>query len=217
MDLIVPICGLSTRYPGDVPKWALKKHGKTMLEMSLEGIKGYDRLIIPYLKKHRSYILEIAPANAVLLEIEHQTASQCHTIYKTLEMMGDIQSYVVKDCDNYFEVDLTDITGDFIGYYNLNNMTWMNVSNKCYLDIRQGSLHEIAEKKVISTTFGVGLYGFSRRIDFPKIYMYYKSSYFSEVFQHHMHYGNNVKCIEVKNYKDWGTMHDWNNTSNFLP
>lgn len=211
-DLIVPICGESKRYPGDIPKWALKKNNKSMLQMSVTGISGYDRLFVIHLKKHRELVKQNCPENAILIELEKQTQNQCETIYKGLQYI-DSENFVVKDCDNYAELELR--KDNFVGYYRLQRMTWMNVSNKSYLDIdRCFYLKQMIEKCVISTTFGIGVYGIHRNL-FCNIFLRNKPEYFSQVMNIITHNGNKVTCVEAKDYIDWGTIHDWNQYSDY--
>lgn len=210
MDIIIPCCGESTRYPGETPKWAYRKSSNSMLQMSVMGVRGYDRLFVVHLKKHRKFLQNAVPKDAILIELPEQTGNQCETVYKSLQYI-DSTSFVIKDCDNYVDIDLNEINTDFVGHYPLGKMLWMHVSNKSYLKISpDGNLDEMVEKQVISTNFGVGVYGIKDRSQFCKLYMECKHKYFSSVMNDINHSGKIVKCIEVKKYIDWGTIHDWN-------
>lgn len=214
LDLIIPVCGKSTRYPGETPKWALKRNNLSMLQMAVSGLSGYSRLFVVYLKKHKEFIKYSVPENAILVELPEYTSSQCETIYKSLSII-DSNKFVVKDCDNYFKYDLSNIDDNFVGYYKLDNMTWTNVANKSYLEIQDSDyLEKMVEKKMISRNFGVGFYGFQDRNDFCNIYTKDKSEYISSIMDTLIHKGKRVKCLEVKDYIDWGTIHDWNYNKN---
>lgn len=221
MDVIVPICGMSTRYPGDTPKWAYKRRGTSMLQMSVAGLNGYDRLFVVHLKKHRQFISNVVPEGAICIELPEQTNSQVDTIYQSLRYI-DSKSFIVKDCDNYVELDVSNLNTDFVGYYPLSKMTWMHVSNKSYLKIQSdNNLDIMIEKEVISTNFGVGVYGIQDRKQFCELFMRYNRSNrnlenMSQIMNYINYSGKMVKCIEVKNYIDWGTIHDWNAYADYL-
>lgn len=213
MDLIIPICGESTRYPGELPKWAYSINGKTMLEMSIEGISGYNNIYIVYLKKHKHIIssLNLDKKNWNLIQLEEQTKSQPETIYKALQLIK-CESFSVKDCDNYFEIDL--INNNFITYYKLNDVEYINVKNKSYIEKDINSnLKAIFEKFVMSTEFCTGMYSFLN-IDeynksFKKLTKFHNNIYMSHIISDMLLNNINFKCVKVKNYIDWGTIKDW--------
>lgn len=212
MDIIVPICGESTRFPGTLPKWAYEINGKTMLELSLSGLRGFNKTYIIYLKKHKHLIEHyFKDEKWIFIELPEQTKNQPETVFEGLKQINS-DFFAVKDCDNYFELYNPDC--NFVGYYKLNNMTVMNVKNKSYVKLNNENILEaIVEKYVFSTNFCTDIYGFFQKDTFINAYKDFVNDniYMSHLIQCCMSKQKKIfKCVEVKNYQDWGTIEDWN-------
>lgn len=207
--LVLPICGLSTRYPDQPPKWAIEYQGKTMLEHSISGLPldFFDKIIVIMLQKHYTYPTLSIPHTKVALE--YQTANQVQTVYEGLIQANITGEFVVKDCDNYFKIQ--PIHDNFVAYHILSGEIH-NAENKSYIEINEhGNIINIVEKRVVSSTFCCGMYGFKDVEQF--IDQYNKTvvayNYLSDVIFQQLLRGRIFKPVMATDYIDWGTLDDW--------
>jgi len=226
MNLIIPIAGKSSRFPNVKPKWMLT-HPMSGNFMAVEAVKGlnlesFDNIYFVGLKEHEliynfSYGLkkqfETLGKSIQIIFLDSPTTSQSETVYNGI-LQGQIEgSIFIKDSDNYFEADL--ITGNFICYYDLNNCNKMNAKNKSYITLdKRNFVTNIVEKKIISSTFSVGGYGFESCLSFCKAYEKIRNfsgeCFISNVIYQLLLDGNKFLSLNTKNFEDWGTLKDWN-------
>ena len=120
----------------------------------------------------------------------------------------------VKDSDNYFEVDLKNQDNQ-ICYFDLNDKDGINARNKSYLELDTNNVvFNIVEKKIISSNFSVGGYGFSDAKQFCDAHEKLKDiegeCYISNIIFEMLLSGKTFYGTKTLNYKDWGTIEDWN-------
>jgi hypothetical protein len=232
-NLIIPMAGKSSRFPGMRPKWMLT-HPSTNNLMCVESIQGinldfFDSIYFVFLKEHEdSYraseaILEsvkntpygeriIKKINLIILETP--TNSQSETVYRAI-LSGNIDGFIyIKDSDGYFEVDI--LTEDNqVTYFDLNNIDEINARSKSYIEIDSNeSLINIVEKKVISSFFCVGGYGFNSSKEFcryfEKISDLPGECYISNIIFEMLLNKERFLGKESTNFLDWGTIESWN-------
>ena len=228
-NLIIPIAGKSSRYPNTKPKWMLT-HPKSNLFMVLESIKGinldfFDKIYFVALKEHqdkfqfeKGFAEELEQQNIIdkstIIYLDESTKSQSETVYKAITTQN-IQGFImVKDSDNYFECKL-ETTENQVCYYDLNNTENINPSNKSYLKIDENEvISNIVEKKVISSTFSIGGYCFKSTEDFISSYKEMEEvedeCFISNIIFDLILKGQSFFGKSCSNYKDWGTLQDWN-------
>ena len=97
-------------------------------------------------------------------------------------------------------------------YYDLNNTTKINPSNKSYITIKNNLITDIVEKKVVSSTFGCGSYSFAYAYEYCQYFEALKNIdklFLSDIIKRMILDGIEFKPCEVKDYIDWGTKEDW--------
>jgi len=226
--LIITAAGLSTRFEGLKPKWMLTHpKGDWMLVEALRGINfnGVDRVCFGFLKEHvDKYNCYDAINMCVeqlrikyktdILYLEKETKNQPETVYEVIKQLNIEGQVIIKEVDNYFKCNIKD--GNYMCYYDLNNTTKINPSNKSYITIKNDIITDIVEKKVVSSTFGCGSYSFAHANEYCKYFedlsnwdKYHNSLFLSDIIKKMIDCGIEFKPYEVKDYIDWGTKEDW--------
>jgi len=227
-SLIVPMAGRSTRFPNLRPKWMLS-HPMTNRMMVTEAISGlnldfFDNIYFICLQEHedkysfmKGFIAELddaglrAKSNVVLLP--EQTDSQSETVYTFLsgyELDGFI---FIKDSDGFYRCDVEE--RNQVAYFDLNDMDDINARTKSYVDLDVNDVvTNIVEKKVISSTFSSGGYGFADAKEFCKTYEKLQDMdgecYISHIIFEMMLSGSTFYGTKTTDFKDWGTLDSWN-------
>lgn len=226
MKVIVPCAGRSSRFPNMAPKWMLPDHdGVPMVVRALEGLKvNIDDVVFTLLREHEERFsategLERAfgrPVKCVILE--KPTSSQSETVAETLMRASISEPFLVKDSDNYFEVEHLDESFNYVTVSSLHDFDLINARNKSYLQIDQdGIVTNIREKQVISDLFSVGGYYFRNPSEFLHAYTELKDAnirretelYVSEIIAFMILNGATFQAKRAVRYQDWGTVHEW--------
>lgn len=229
-SLIIPMAGKSSRYPDIIPKWLLNDP-KTNNFMVLEAISGlntnfFDQIHFIFLQEHqkkynflKGFKKEIAKLGltkkSYFTFLKNNTSSQPETIYKAV-LKNNIKGFIfIKDSDGYYEYKITSINNQ-ISYYDLNETDLINIKSKSYIEIDINNfVSNIIEKKVISSFFSVGGYGFKDAQKFSDTFKKLKKikgeMYVSHIIFDMMLDGSKFEASKAKNYKDWGTFDDWKN------
>jgi hypothetical protein len=233
-NLIIPMGGKSSRFPGTRPKWMLT-HPVSGSFMCIEAIKGinlefFERIIFIILKEHDDEYkasicikkaleelenYESIKENFEIVVLEEPTKSQSETVYEAIHK-ADVSGFIyIKDSDGYFNIEVLSEDNQIV-YLDLNNTdSEINARSKSYIEIDSNNIiTNIVEKKVISSKFCVGGYGFNSANEFCTNYEKIKNNsgecYISNVvFQ--MLLGD-VKFLghEASEFIDWGTIESWN-------
>lgn len=227
-NLILPVAGRSSRFPGMRPKWLLTMpDGKLMLEKAVEGLdmSDFDRVVVVCLKEHIDAYLTPKTLEIVLAGIGHQnvdlcvleepTSSQSETVALALIHANVSGAFFVKDCDNMFHVRWHG--GNEVAVLDLNNVGLIDAKNKSYVSVDAlGNISNIVEKQVISNYFCCGGYGFRSSEEFLKHFRAIKSS--QEVYISHVIYSmlmgeENFRINKADRYIDWGTLREYRHYS----
>ena len=228
-SLLIPIAGKSTRFPNTRPKWMLT-HPKSGYFMAIESIRGlnldfFDKIYFIGLKEHltqykykKGFEYELSKLNlkdkTELILLDKSTSSQSETIYEAL-IKKSIKGFItIKDSDNFFVCTFTD-TKNKVSYYNLHKTTNINPSNKSYIQLDENNIiTNIVEKSIISPTFSIGGYSFNSADDFISSFLSIKDMegecYISNIVYDLMLKDQIFYGQSCTNYKDWGTIEDWN-------
>jgi len=231
-NLIIPMGGKSSRFPNMRPKWMLTHpaSGNFMCAESIRGInldffdniffvildqheKDYQasRGIIESLENFKNYS-EIKD-KIKIIKLESPTESQSETVYRAI-IKNEITGFIyIKDSDGYFRLDLKNQDNQ-ITYFDLNDIDEINARSKSYIEVdSNGIVLNMVEKKVISSKFCVGGYGFASAEEFCRYYNVLKDypgeCYISNVVFQMILEGNNFRGIESSDFKDWGTLKSW--------
>lgn len=225
MKIIVPCAGRSSRFPNMPPKWMLPDHdGLPMVVRAVEGLKvDPSDLVVTILREHEELFNAVAglerafgqPVRTVILD--HPTKSQSETVAETLRRASIEEPFLVKDSDNFFELDFLDEPHNYITVSSLNDFDMINARNKSYVQIDQDSVvTNIREKRVISDLFSVGGYFFRSPSDFLAAFDELSSRgvdagelYISEIIGFMILNGHAFQAKRAGRYQDWGTVHEW--------
>jgi hypothetical protein len=226
--------GKSSRFPGMRPKWMLT-HPLTGNLMCVESIRGinldfFDQIYFVFLKEHEdlynasgaikksikntiSMGTVLDRINTVVLDMP--TNSQAETVYRAIQKTGINGFIYIKDSDGYFKCNL-DSEENQVTYFDLNNIDEINARSKSYIELdSNGVIINMVEKKVISSSFCVGGYGFNSSTEFCNYYNRIKrlpgECYISNVIFEMILEGEKFKGIESSNFLDWGTIKSWDN------
>jgi len=224
MDLIVPCAGLSSRYPGTLPKYLWPIDDSTMVEVAVSGVAHLaKRILIAVLEDHdrrwqviktMKKAFDFMPCEVLLLP--SVTSGEAETVLKVIEKFGVSGPFFVKDSDSAFWP-----TGDTINcarngfcccpvsdYPHLHNL-----DAKSYAQVNdQGLLVGVAEKSVISGLFGCGGYLFDNSEEFKRGYgeMQMRGErYLSFVIEVLLSHGIIFHPIPCHGYRDYGTFESW--------
>lgn len=228
MKIIVPCAGRSSRFPNMPPKWMLPDNdGVPMVRRAVSGLgAATDDLIFTLLREHEERFqaregLEAAfgqKVNCVI--IDEPTRSQSETVAETLNRTGLTEPFMVKDSDNYFEVAHLNQSYNYVCVASLSSFSNVNPQNKSYVQVDQEDvIVNFREKQVISDLFSVGGYAFNSPADFLESYKELNERprlsagelYLSEIISFMAMNGTIFKIHRIKQYQDWGTVHEWRN------
>ncbi len=196
-----------------------------MVVKAVEGLGvPVDDLIVTVLKEHEERFNALEglrqafgrPVRGVILD--RPTSSQSETVFETLMRTGLDEPFMVKDSDNYFGISTIEEPYNYVSVASLNDFDQINPRNKSYVQVDQEDIIvNFREKKVISDLFSVGGYYFANPRDFIAAYTELSKGaqvasnelYLSEVIAFMILNGHVFKARRVKDYQDWGTVHEW--------
>ena len=221
MEVIVPAAGLSTRFPNMPPKYLLTdSNGNMMLRKAIEPYLNHH-VTIGILQEHdekynaKEKIHEQLPKDSFdLVVLPQVTAGPAATIYEILERTKITGDFLIKDCDSYFEHEITE--GNYVCVSKVKeNEILYNLAGKSFVQSNeQGIITDIIEKQVISDKFSVGGYKFAEAFQYSDAYQKVCNHMQSEVFVSHVIqymlmqeeiFFENI----VTNYSDVGTIEEW--------
>lgn len=226
MNLILPLAGLSSRFPGMKPKWLLTHPNGNL--MITEAIKGLDlslvkNIYLVVLKQHldgfdverhiSDQFKEFASDKKIVITVlDEPTKNQPETVYQAITRNNIQGSIFIKDCDNYFTTKIEHENS--VCVFNLNDMDLVHARNKSYAVFDHTKIiKNIVEKKVVSSDFCVGGYSFESSDIFIEYFNKLKEK--SDLYISHLIYqmildGLIFKASQASNYIDWGTLVEWN-------
>ena len=197
--------------------------------MVTEAISGlnldfFDNIYFICLQQHedkysfmKGFVAELddaglrAKSNVVLLP--EQTDSQSETVYTFLSGY-DLDGFIfIKDSDGFYRCDVEE--RNQVAYFDLNDMDDINARTKSYVDLDVNDVvTNIVEKKVISSTFSSGGYGFADAKEFCKTFEKLQDMdgecYISHIIFEMMLSGSTFYGTKTTDFKDWGTLDAWN-------
>jgi hypothetical protein len=230
MNIILPVAGKSSRFPNVRPKWLLTNpNGNFMIVDSILGMELNDieSLNLIYLKEHEEIFafkkgllenLKKYNLDSLInfIELEKETSHQVETIQLGLKSIGKDISFIIKDCDNSFKVNITSLDNNFVSYCRLDNLKGSDVASKSYLQLdNMNVISNIVEKKVISDKFCCGGYYFKSSNEFLEYSNIDSSnSFVSDVVFSMILNGKTFIGMECSDYEDWGTITEWQKYKN---
>ena len=183
MNLLLPVAGMSTRFPNMKPKWLLTSpNGNLMIIEAILGLElsHFNKIYIITINDHllefdfidgiKNQFSQIGYLDKLeFIILDEKTKSQPETIAKAIIQKGIKGGIYIKDSDNYFIE--TRQSGNFISTFDLNKMDLVHAKNKSYVVTNdEGAILNIVEKKVLGSIFNVGGYGFDSAENYLKYY-----------------------------------------------
>lgn len=226
--LIVPCLG--RKFVNGIPEY-LNRHpnGKLLIEHSIEGIysEQYKKVIIVLYKEdienyyaESNITSELKKYPVEIITLNEMTSGPAETVYRAIKIAGVVGEFVVKDSDNYLELDKNLLHGNFVAGLDLN--IWErdihNLRSKSFLIVNeQKNLLDIIEKQVRSDLICLGLYGFKKAEDFLNAYEHLNDGnyplsklYVSHIISYLIGYAGRVfHCINCIKYENWGDERLW--------
>jgi hypothetical protein len=173
-----------------------------MVTSAISGLslEKFDRIVLVCLKEHiekydcqagieESFSLlgkEVAD-KLKIIKLQSRTKSQAETVATAIQELGDVRSFYIKDSDNY---------------------------NKSYVTKNElGNISNIVEKRIVSSEFCCGGYGFRAASEYLEAY--HKVSHIDSLYVSHVIFqmlldGVVFSTVDATSYKDWGTLKSWN-------
>ena len=195
--------------------------------MALEAIAGlnlndFTKIYFVYLEEqeHKHHFLKgfkeelqdmNLSAQIEFLALLKETNDQPETVYNAIKHGNITGPIFIKDSDNRFTYHYKGENA--ICYADLNNVGLIKPKNKSYIQINaESTVLNIVEKKVMSSNFCVGGYGFQSAGDYVKAYealnitneRYISNIIYAEILDEKIFKGE-----VVEHYSDWGTIEDW--------
>ncbi len=200
-------------------------NGNLMLAEAIRGLtfSGLEKIYLTVLAAHmkefecldgiRKQFEQLGLADKlVIVALDEPTQSQPETVARAIEK-GKINGPIcIKDSDNYFKLKVP--TTNFVSVVDLNQVGFINPSNKSYADVNENHfVTNIVEKRVISNFFCSGAYGFESAQE----YLHYfnalsghKGLYLSHIIYQMLLENKAFSAAVCSDYSDWGTLKDWN-------
>jgi hypothetical protein len=221
MEIIVPAAGLSSRFPNTRPKYLLYDYsGTLMCKRAIEPFLGKYPVTIGILHEH---IIQYDAINILSREcgdvkihvIDKPTRGPGETVNFILEKFEKDVEFLVKDCDNFFNVEYD--TGNLVYTSNIKQHELLRkLYSKSFVKINnQGIIFDIVEKEIVSNDFCIGAYKFSSSDNYKKAFYKILPDIKGEIFvsniisymieQEHVFYNKNIS-----EFVDVGTLEDWN-------
>jgi len=227
--LIIPCSGKSSRFPSIRPKWLFTHpNGDLMIERALKTFNDHGKIkkkIITITKEidrkfNAKQILTQAFGKTVkILVLKNSTKSASETVFKTIKNLNLKGQIIIKDSDNFFNIDknFNTYNKNFVLYANIEkNPQIRNIHHKSFIITNnKKQILDIEEKKVVSEKICVGIYSFKSVNDFKKHYFNCKNLiknreiYVSFIVKSMLSENNLFLTSEVKNYEDYGSFSDW--------
>lgn len=231
--LLLPVAGKSARYPGMRPKWLLTMpNGKLMIEQSVSKIncKLFDKIFVIALNEHiekytnKKNLIKSLKKNisnkVELFLLKKDTSCQAETILNFLKKTKLNSSFLIKDCDNEFNINSSFLKKNSIenSVYaiDIKTLELIDAKSKSYIEKDEyNSVTNIVEKKIISDFFCCGAYGFDNSKDFKlhasNLLAKSKNVYISHVILKMILSGINFQYLRSDNYISWGTIFEYRN------
>ena len=226
MNLIIPAAGQSSRFPKLRPKWMLTHpNGNVMLAEAIRGlaVPQLEKIYLTVLASHlrefecldgiKKQFQQIGLADRlVVVALDHPTQSQPETVARAIEKENIKGPICIKDSDNYFRLKVP--STNFVSVVDLNQVGFINPSNKSYADVNENHfVTNIVEKRVISNFFCSGAYGFEDAQEYLSYFnklSHLKNLYLSHIIYQMLLDNKAFSAAVCSEYSDWGTLQDWN-------
>ncbi len=208
------------------PKWMLTHpNGNLMLAEAIRGL-AFSKLEKIYLTVLSAHLKEFQCLDGikkqfkqiglgdklVVVALDNPTQSQPETVARAIEKEKIKGPICIKDSDNFFRLKVPE--KNFVSVVDLNQVGFINPSNKSYADVNENQfVTNIVEKRVISNFFCSGAYGFEDAQEYLRYFnslSNLKGLYISHIIYQMLLENKAFSAAVCSDYSDWGTLKDWN-------
>lgn len=222
MEIIMPVAGLSTRFPNMRPKYTLTDYsGRMMIEQSFTPYIGRNHITIGILKEHNDlyqtekYLKNTYGDQLSVIILENRTTGPADTVNQIIQCAGLINDPIlIKDCDSFFDYPSISDNGVCVSRVEDHEYVKRLAGKSFVISNNQGIITSIVEKQVVSNKFCVGGYKFESAKLFSDTYKSLINARVTEIFVSHVIeecLNNSIVFKEfiVSNYVDVGTANEW--------
>lgn len=175
-NVLIPMAGLGSRFAEkgySLPKPLIKIFGKPMIQLVVDSLDIDGNYIFLVQKDHRiKYHLddvldEIAPG-CKIVEVDGITDGAARTTLLAKDLINDSTPLIIANSDQvvlWSSLDFQAFLGHsdgILAVFKANDPKWS------YVKVENALVTEVAEKKVISNTANVGIYGWQKGSDYVK-------------------------------------------------
>lgn len=175
-NVLIPMAGLGSRFAEkgySLPKPLIKIFGKPMIQLVVDSLGIDGNYIFLVQKDHRiKYHLddvldEIAPG-CKIVEVDGITDGAARTTLLAKDLINDSTPLIIANSDQvvlWSSLDFQAFLGHsdgILAVFKANDPKWS------YVKVENALVTEVAEKKVISNTANVGIYGWQKGSDYVK-------------------------------------------------
>ena len=180
LNIVIPMAGAGSRFMEAgylVPKPLIAVHNRQMIELVINNLrpKREHRFIFLCRTEHiqrynlRNMLKQWAGENAVILEVDRITDGAACTVLIARELIASSEPLMVANCDQYVDVSIDDYLEQIDGLNLDGMMMTLEASDPkwSYVSLDSEELvTKCVEKQVISNRATVGVYNFSKGLDF---------------------------------------------------
>jgi dTDP-glucose pyrophosphorylase len=220
--IVIPLAGSSTRFKAagiHSPKWSLEVDGMTVLNKSINSIVNslneFETLLIVIDSSHEHIlsplIEEYKDLNFIVYKLNSPTLGQADTVRQGLVnyQYNPAERLVIWCGDSAFKGDtliFKEEEGNWVGVSKLKGDHWS------FVELKNGLVCRVAEKKRISELASIGLYGFNSvfeflRLDFSGVLKENTEIYVAPLYNQLILTGEEVRIVEIEksDYYPFGT------------
>jgi NDP-sugar pyrophosphorylase family protein len=175
-NVLIPMAGLGSRFVEkgySLPKPLIKIFGKPMIQHVVDslGIDGHYIFLVQKehrVKYHLDDILDDIAAECSIIEIDGLTDGAARTTLFAKNLINNQSPLIIANSDQvvvWSQIDFQSLLGHSDGavaVFKANDPKWS------YVKVDKALITEVAEKKVISNTANVGIYGWAKGSEYVK-------------------------------------------------
>lgn len=216
MNVLMPCCGLSSRFPKGMPKYVRPLNDlRPMFSWSLDSVRKFATKIYVAARKEDQYFLNYLEQfeNIEVMFLDYETQGPAHTVFEMIQFFQIDGSFLVKDCDCSWE------EGNWDQDKNLVFIAWRETAigdrgTKSWVDLENNLVLSIEEKQTPKDWYVCGGYQFRDSNIFCKAFENAKLSeeiYCSHIIKHLLK-TEEFGVVKCNIPYDWGT---WEKYVNF--
>lgn len=195
------------------------------------NLHGIDEIIVISLNEYFNEISEELLQEEIynhtniktrIITLENRTNSTVETICMGLAKLNKEFQFVIKDSDNLIEshdfLKESSEQQNLLGFIDIDQNPTISHVGKSYVDLNKDNfIINIIEKSVKSNLMNTGIVSFRSAAEFMSFgesALNKRVTYVSDVIKMMIQNKIKFKGFEIKEYQDWGTLHQWTKFKN---